>query len=132
MTEGRYLTFEKGGYALTNLDLSSVVSLTATTTDHSSINQRWILHYSSDEESQIYYLESAYDGTYLGADGTLVSSKSKASEIAISFLGGGAGYILQYDGSTYIDVQNDSFTTFSTSASSEGFSIYSVTFSDSS
>ncbi|KAJ5914606.1 Phospholipase C [Penicillium tannophilum] len=132
LTEGRYLTFEKGGYALTNLDLSSVVSLTATTTDHSSINQRWILHYSSDEESQIYYLESAYDGTYLGADGTLVSSKSKASEIAISFLGGGAGYILQYDGSTYIDVQNDSFTTFSTSASSEGFSIYSVTFSDSS
>lgn len=62
LTEGRYLTLEKDGYALTNDGSSSTVSLTGSTLGHSSIYQRWVITYNDEEESQISYLPSAYDG----------------------------------------------------------------------
>ena len=131
LTEGRYLTFEKDGYALSNDGSSSTVSLTSSTSAHSSIHQRWIISYNSDEESQIYYLTSAYDGRYLGVDGSLHSSNLAAAEVAITFLGNGSGYTVKYEsGSDYIDIIKGSLTTTATSAPSQGFTIYSVTYSD--
>ncbi|KAJ5915038.1 hypothetical protein N7504_003921, partial [Penicillium tannophilum] len=111
LTEGRYLTLEKDGYALTNDGSSSTVSLTGSTLGHSSIYQRWVITYNDEEESQISYLPTA--------------------EVAITFLGNGAGYTMKYkSGSEYIDIREDALSFTATSAPSQVFSIYSVTYSD--
>ncbi|KAJ5784184.1 phosphoesterase family-domain-containing protein [Penicillium pulvis] len=114
LTECRYLTFEKGGYALTNDGSSSTVSLPGSTPAHYSIYRRWIIFYNDDEGS-----ESAILGSTIPA------------EVAITFLGNGAGYTMRYKpGSEYIAIREDALVATTTSAPFQGFSIYSVTYGD--
>jgi phospholipase C len=106
LTEGRYLTFEYSGRALTNPGHASHVSITRALADHSDKHQRWVIHYTADEESQIFQISSALDGKWIGDRGALVTAQSKAANIKITFLGNGKGYSLQYeDGSAFRALQ---------------------------
>ncbi|KAJ5933635.1 hypothetical protein N7454_005964 [Penicillium verhagenii] len=102
LTEGRYLTFESSGKALTNAGNVSRVSSTKALADHSDKHQRWVIHYTSDEESQIFQISSAVDSKWIGTDGSLASGRSNAANIKITFLGNGKGYSLQYEDGTTV------------------------------
>ncbi|KAJ5759501.1 hypothetical protein N7520_006657 [Penicillium odoratum] len=107
LTEGRYLTFESSGKALTNAGNASRLSSTAALADHSDKHQRWVIHYTSDEESQIFQISSALDSKWIGTNGSLVSSRNKAANITITFLGNSKGYSLKYeDGTTVGGLEN--------------------------
>ncbi|CAK44018.1 uncharacterized protein An01g11130 [Aspergillus niger] len=97
LTEGRYLVFEKSGYALTNTGNTTRLSSSAARSDHSDKKQRWVIHYSSGEESQIFKISSALDGKWLGPHGSLLPAgrRGDAAEVKITFLGNGHGYGLQ-------------------------------------
>lgn len=97
LTEGRYLTFESSGKALANAGNASKVSSTTAVANHSDKHQRWVIHYTADEESQIFQVSSVLDGKFIGAKGSLVTSQSKAANIKITFLGNSKGYSLQYE-----------------------------------
>ncbi|KAJ5212782.1 uncharacterized protein N7498_004428 [Penicillium cinerascens] len=102
LTEGRYLTFESSGVALANSGNASKLSTTAAVADHSDLHQRWVVHYTADEESQIFQISSALDGKFIGAKGSLVTGSRKAANITITFLGNGKGYSLQYGDGTAV------------------------------
>ncbi|KAJ5921076.1 hypothetical protein N7466_009402 [Penicillium verhagenii] len=107
LTEGRYLTFESSGKALTNAGNVSRVSSTKALADHSDKHQRWVIHYTSDEESQVFQISSAVDSKWIGTNGSLASGRSNAANIKITFLGNGKGYSLQYeDGTTVAGLEN--------------------------
>lgn len=102
LTEGRYLTFESSGVALANSGNASKLSTTRAVADHSDKHQRWVIHYTADEESQIFQISSALDGKFIGAKGSLVTGRSKAANVKITFLGNGKGYSLQYEDGTAV------------------------------
>ncbi|PLB33161.1 nonhemolytic phospholipases C family protein [Aspergillus candidus] len=116
LTEGRYLTFEQQGKALTNPGHNaSAVTRAPAHADHRDRKQRWVIHYTEDEESQIFRVSSALDGRWLGPRGTLVSKREKAADVRTKFLGNGKGYKLEYtDGSPL--------------GKSGGYTIWSVTY----
>ncbi|PWY90012.1 non-hemolytic phospholipase C precursor, partial [Aspergillus heteromorphus CBS 117.55] len=116
LTEGRYLVFEKSGYALTNGGNDTGLSSSSANEDHSDKSQRWVVHYSNGEESQIFKISSALDGQWLGTDGTLLpaSDRDDAAEVKVTFRGNGKGYDLQYVNSTVIELDGDG--TLSTNA----------------
>ncbi|KAF9890279.1 hypothetical protein FE257_006193 [Aspergillus nanangensis] len=114
LTEGRYLVFEQEDTALTN---TGQLTKSQATECHSDKRQRWVIHYSEGEESQMFQISSALDGKWIGPDGTLVASQSEAVNVMIKFLGNGNGYQLRYtDGS---DLGGDS---------TQGYKIWSVTY----
>ncbi|GLB08732.1 hypothetical protein AtubIFM57258_004636 [Aspergillus tubingensis] len=131
LTEGRYLVFEKSGYALTNTGNTTRLSSSAARLDHSDKKQRWVIHYSSGEESQIFKLSSALDGKWLGPHGSLLPAgrRGDAAEVKITFLGNGHGYGLQYVNSTVITLDGQGGLQMnSTKHSREGYKVWSVTY----
>ncbi|KKK21924.1 hypothetical protein P175DRAFT_0127130 [Aspergillus ochraceoroseus IBT 24754] len=96
LTEGRYLVFEHKNKALANTGKKTKISRTPATAGHRDKQQRWVIHYTKDEESQIFQISSALDGKWIGPRETLVSSRAEAANIKITFRGNGKGYRLQY------------------------------------
>lgn len=130
LTEGRYLTFEKNSNALT-APSSDSVSATHATDDHDTKSQRWVIHYTEDEESEIFTISSALDGRWIGAKGSLGDSASDAAQIRTTFLGNGKGYLLQFvDDSTYLDISSSgSFRVRGKgNTPTQGFQIFSVSY----
>ncbi|KAJ5983268.1 hypothetical protein N7481_005367 [Penicillium waksmanii] len=135
LTEGRYLVFSKNGYALRaqnkkwDLDTGKPGHL------YDKKESRWILHYTEDEESEIFTLENALDGRWLGPRGELQApeARSSASQIRITFLGNGLGYTLRYiEGGEYLDIDNLGNLVLHNSDSGlgQGFGVVSVTYHD--
>ncbi|KAH8696229.1 phosphoesterase family-domain-containing protein [Talaromyces proteolyticus] len=97
ITEGRYLTIETEGQALTNLGNASV-GLSPGTKDHGDINQRWIVHpVGGPGYGNIYYVQSASDLTYITgfpAATTLTADVKNAQAITITYTPNGATYNL--------------------------------------
>lgn len=135
LTEGRYLVFSKNGYALRgqnkrwDLDTGKPGHL------YDKKENRWILHYTEDEESEIFTLENALDGRWLGPRGELQApeARSSASQIRITFLGNGLGYTLRYiEGGDYLDIDSLGNLVLHNSDSGldQGFSVVSVTYHD--
>ena len=94
LTEGRYLTFEMSGLALTNSDGDKVVATLATDA-HENIRQRWIVHVQGVEsESTLFTIQSAVDNKYLSSTnlGTLTSDVSTAQTFTISYQAAGSSY----------------------------------------
>lgn len=106
LTEGRYLTFEYNGYALTNpAPTKDKVTATKTTSKHDSKNQRWVIH-GSDGTFQI---SSALDGRFIGKNGKLVAASEQARSAAnfeITFEAG-KGYSVQYSGGKYLTIKSN-------------------------
>lgn len=133
LTEGRYLVLGKAGSALTSQGRRDHLAVTPATELHDSKAQRWVIHYTADEESDIFTISSALDGRWLGPRNMLVdnSQTSDAEQIRITFLGNGKGYTLQYvsDG-RYIDVDHHGNLMMKgpQNPPTEGFQIFSVSY----
>lgn len=135
LTEGRYLTFEKSGSALTNPGKGNNLSSSPASSSHNAKSQRWVIHYNSDEESQQFTISSALDGRWLGANGKLLPSTqaSNAAEVKVTFLGASQGYSLQYVASgAYIDAPHGGSLRMSHTrkAPADGFAVWSVSYRD--
>jgi phospholipase C len=102
LTEGRYLVFEASGFALMNPSSDPLqqgsMTLGSASEDHSSKNQRWVVHYSQGEESGIFKISSALDGRWMDIQGRLLRADNgtNAADVRVTFLGNGKGYKLEY------------------------------------
>jgi phospholipase C len=105
LTEGRYIVFELGGYALTNAG-KPATDLTASkaTSTHNSITQRWVVHSLADG-GNTFTISSAKDGRYLGSHTGLIDSSSGAQTYTVSFKAG-SGYALQKENGKYLTVDS--------------------------
>ena len=135
LTEGRYLVAEKGGHALTNSGKRNSITMSPATKNHESKSQRWVIHYTEDQESEVFTISSALDGRWLGPRGTLLpkSQGSKAAPVRITFLGNGLGYALKYaNGDQSIDVNHRGQLQIATrdGKPEAGFKIFSVSYRD--
>lgn len=111
------------------------MTTTPATENHTPKSQRWIIHYTEDEESEVFTISSALDGRWLGPRGSLIDSdqSANAEPVRISFLGNGAGYTLQYTGDgQYIDVDRHGGFRLAGAQQgpAEGYKVFSVTYHD--
>ncbi|KAI1608770.1 non-hemolytic phospholipase C precursor [Exophiala viscosa] len=124
LTEGRFLTFEASGYALTNLGAKcATYNATKAVASHDGTGQRWVIHETATD-SRLYTISSAVDGRYIGPHLSLVSQKD-ALVHSITYLGGGKGYEVLNANGKYITIDTNGTVVMATSG--EGFTIYSVT-----
>ncbi|KAH8814853.1 phosphoesterase family-domain-containing protein [Xylogone sp. PMI_703] len=130
LTEGRYIVFELGGYALTNTGKpSNDFTATKATDAHESINQRWIVHSLVDTGSQTantFTISSALDGRWF-ASHTSLSTSSKGAEVYTIDYIASKGYSLQKQNGKYLTI--DSKGTVQITSVKTYFSAYSVTYS---
>ena len=125
LTEGRYLTFEVLGFALTNAgSWCKQLKAGKATADHSAIDQRWIIYETSDD-SRLFTISSAVDGRHVGPQLTLVDKVAEASIYNITFLANGKGYYFCDTDGQYITVNDQGNVMLANEG--QGFSIYSVT-----
>lgn len=130
LTEGRYLTFEYNGYALTNPASNrgwgtDSLNTTKTTSKHDSKNQRWVIH-GSDGTFQI---SSALDGRFIGKNGRLVDAREQANAAAnfsIRFEAG-KGYSVQYSGGKYLAITSNGKVDAEANSAVE-YEVYSVSY----
>lgn len=93
LTEGRYLTLETLGLALSNRD-GQYVDATPTTKNHERIEQRWIIHAVPAAYDE-FYLQSAMDKKYIAGfpdTGKLTSDRANAQAFVFSYSPDGAVY----------------------------------------
>lgn len=135
LTEGRYLTFESQGYALTAKGKS--VTATKATSKHDSIKQRWVIHQVTDggQGAATVTVTSAVDGRYIGSNGKLTKQQSQAATFQIVDQGNGAGYTIETTGGSgygygsrgsYVSINGWGQVSFGFQKGS--FSVYSVTY----
>ncbi|KIW76133.1 hypothetical protein Z517_10878 [Fonsecaea pedrosoi CBS 271.37] len=128
LTEGRYLTFESSGYALSNPGGEAAeFNATKATASHSSMAHWWVIHETATD-SRKYTISSAVDGRYMGANMELVN-KTMAVMYAIRYLGGGKGYNLVSSDGDLVTIDTTGKLSMSSTAEGEAptFFIYSVT-----
>jgi phospholipase C len=132
LTEGRYLVFDKSGYALTNAGNNATqLSSSRTSAGYSDKRQRWVIHYSGGEQTQVFRISSALDGRWLGPKGTLLPAieGNQAADVTITFLGNGQGYTLRYPDSTPIEVDGKGMLDLQErKAPGKGYKIWSVSY----
>ncbi|KAI2706015.1 hypothetical protein CBS147332_7259 [Penicillium roqueforti] len=133
LTEGRYLTFEKNGAALTNPARGNSLVSSPASPQHNNKAQRWVIHYNNDEESQTFTVSSALDGRWVGPDGVLLpkSHSAKAAQVHFTFLGGGLGYTMQFvEKGQYIDIDKHGHldTESRKTRPASGYQVFSVSF----
>ena len=126
LTEGRYLAFETGGFALMNSGVSGNASLGAgkAVPEHDSRAQLWVVHQLEDGGTG-FYVSSALDGRYLSSSLGLVNGTADAAAVTIMYLGGGQGYRLQIASGSYLGITSGGKV--SRSGSATGFGVFSVT-----
>lgn len=67
LTEGRFLTFEINGFALTNVD-GKFASTSVAAKNHDDVKQRWIIHKVPDPDAENqFYLQSGLDKQFVAA-----------------------------------------------------------------
>ncbi|CRG82678.1 phospholipase C [Talaromyces islandicus] len=94
ITEGRYLTFETAGQALTNVGNSSI-TLSAGKGSHDDIYQRWVVHpVDGPGHGNRFYIQSAASKAYITATGLLSADVGKAQAVTITYTSSGASYSL--------------------------------------
>ncbi|KUJ20808.1 PLC-E protein [Mollisia scopiformis] len=115
LTEGRYLTFEINGYALTN------------TGKIAPINQRWVLHQVGDLYSgNTFQITSAVDGRYISYLQGLTSEEALAETFAITDFGNGQGYTMKPGGTLALNIEGNGAV--ATTLEQAAFQIFSVTY----
>jgi phospholipase C len=108
LTEGRYLTFEEFGFALSN-NRGATVGISPASQKHDDISQRWVIH-AVPNTSNSFYIQSALDGKYISSSpiGSLTSSESKAQSFTFEYRPSGATYSfkLSQNNKGYVSVQS--------------------------
>ena len=135
LTEGRYLTFEADGYALTN-DGGQSVSVTPVTDKHDDIHQRWVIH-AQEDDGTLFTISSAVDGMYISTDlGKLVNDSSKAQSVNLVYSAANLIYTASLGSSNTsmisIDANSKTVSNVSSAAAGAGnilgFEIFSVSY----
>lgn len=127
LTEGRYVVFEFGGYALTNAGKPARdFTATKASSAHSDLAQRWVVHALATGGSE-FTISSARDGRYIGAHTGLINSASGAEIYTVEFLAG-EGYALKKENGKYVTVDGSGNVQIAGDASY--FKAYSVTYSN--
>jgi phospholipase C len=127
LTEGRWLTFEHNGRAISNLgNISASISTGAATRDHELKAQRWVLQQLLPGGDK-FHVYSALDQRYIVA-GLGLGSKSEAQNITITYSGSRGGYNLLQESGEFIAIDHAA-EIIQSSNQSCGFEIYSVTYS---
>lgn len=125
LTEGRYLTFEFEGFALSNNN--DHVGFAKATAKHDDIRQRWVIHQQGEGDSDVFTISSALDGTYITNRLTLSKGSESAQPVKFTYLGGGKGYVAEIgDRSLAMGANGQAQTVQKTPG--KGFSIFSVTY----
>lgn len=142
LTEGRYLTFEMFGFALTNF-YGDLVSISFATKKHDDPRQRWIIHtVGGPGTGDQFYIQSAMDKKYIARFpliGQLTSDPKKAQAFTITYSSKGSKYSLTASNkpNTFVKVdpkrgrrssQNNMTGSISWEAGFGGFTIYSVSY----
>jgi phospholipase C len=112
LTEGRFLTFEMNGFAITLPAGATSLSATPVTAKHDDIAQRWTLNQLASG-GNAFNIVSVPNGRYM-------------VNITITDMGNGAGYSLQFGGQ-YLTVCGGNAVCVVTKPA--GFDIFSVTYS---
>lgn len=131
LTKDRSLVFERQGLALENPgDNKQRLTFGRASESHANIKQRWVIHYTEDEESQIFKMSSALDGRLIGREGKLVpaSDKQDAARVKITFLGSGRGYKLAYEDGESTLVDDQKTMKLQDGEKGLGFDVWSVTY----
>ena len=126
LTEGRFLTFEKDGFALTNPGpIGSAAQFTAANAaaDHSSKSQQWVVTQLA-QDGQQFLVSSALDGLYMGNGTSLRNNSGIAEQYTVTFLGGSSGYALETQVGMYLSLENGEV---SLASGVFGFDVFSVT-----
>ncbi|KAH8802981.1 phosphoesterase family-domain-containing protein [Xylogone sp. PMI_703] len=130
LTEGRYIVFEYGGFALSNQGKpSNDFAATAATSSHEDIHQRWVVHYVQDNGGQVpstFIISSAFDGRYIGAHTGLSTGIKGAETYTVNFAPS-KGYSLQKENGKYLTI--DAHGTVQITSQETFFKAYSVTYS---
>lgn len=121
--------FERNGWALTNPgDKKDKMTISEASMKHDEVKHRWVVHYTEDEESQIFKISSSVDGRWIGKGGQLLPSDQKdhAAEVKVTFHGNGKGYEMQFAGSD--DALVDDQSAMKLQDGGVGFKVWSVTY----
>ena len=124
LTEGRYLTFEMDGMALTKHGES--LFATGISVGHRDIRQRWVLHQQGPGISDIFTISSAASGKYVGS-GLALTEAEQAISLTIVDLGNGKGYTISTEDGRYLTVGPDGKLLYSEQPLT-GFNVFSVTY----
>ncbi|KAF2482894.1 putative non-hemolytic phospholipase C precursor [Neohortaea acidophila] len=126
LSEGRYLTFEMNGYALT--DTNGKLTATKATSTHNTASQRFVV-YEANSTLPVFTIKSAQSVNSTTA--TVQNKKSSAPSLAGSFqildMGNGTGYsVQQVTGKKYLSINKNGAVQLGKAPA--GFSIFSVTY----
>lgn len=126
LTEGRWLTFEADGQALTNLGGGGEgLGVSAATDAHDQKDQRWVIHALEIGGSQ-FQISSAVDGTWVTADGVLAESQSSAGVFDLGFVPS-KGHTVMTGNGTYLGLNGDAVGSETTV---QYWSVFSVTYNN--
>lgn len=125
LSEGRYLTFEMNGYALT--DANGKLTATKATSTHNSASQRFVV-YEANATLPVFTIKGAQSGNYSTATEEMkTSSPSLAGSFQILDMGNGTGYsVQQVKGGKYLSISKSGAVQLGKTAA--GFSLFSVTY----
>ncbi|KAK5687882.1 hypothetical protein LTR17_026681 [Elasticomyces elasticus] len=100
LTEGRYLTFEMNGYALTSA--RGKLAASKATSKHNSKAQRFVIHQSGSK----YAIVSAFDGTSVSGPGSMRPGRysAAATKFTSTDLANGQGYAVKANNGQYLTV----------------------------
>lgn len=120
LTEGRFIVFEQGGWALTSGGKDFQASKATAT--HNDANQRFVVH-ALVEGGNIFTISDSKDGKYCGSeDGTA----NGAETYRVTYVAGNRYALMKATGTfVAIDTKGDVHT----SAEASYFKAYSVTYS---
>lgn len=125
LTEGRWLTFEFNGYALSNPGNTSSIIATLSTARHEEKSQRWVLQ-QLFPGGNVFHVYSALDGRYIGAGMKLAANGTAAQNITLTDIGNGQGYTFVEESGLYASIASDGVVQSANLVS--GFQIFSVTY----
>lgn len=99
LTEGRYVTLEQNGFAVTNPSNAAA--------NHADVSQRWVVHQLDvANNSPTFNFSSAVDGRWLSQQTSLSNSVSGAGVYTVTFVGNDGGYTFQTENRDYLAISS--------------------------
>jgi phospholipase C len=126
LTEGRYLTFEADGEALSNVGGCSRLGASAATSTHDDKSQRWVIHALEIGGSQ-FRISSALDGSWVTGSAGLSKLESVAGVFNLGYVPS-KGHTVQTANGTYLAFDGAGKVTAATEV--QYWNVFSVTYNN--